>query len=260
MNLLLSQPILCAVIAAGFIWLMTSLGSAAVFFFRSFSPSLHTVILGFTSGIMLAACFWSLLSPAVELSRQRGEIPWLVATAGILSGVALLCLTQRLAEKIKNTPEHNPSFLLWLSVTLHNIPEGLAVGVAFGTLNASSDSAAFAAAFSVAVGIGIQNIPEGTAVSLPLRKHGHSRTKSFLWGVLSGAVEPIAAVTGAVLVVFSSAVLPFALSLAAGAMIYVVLQELIPEAARQSSAGSPQCMISATLGFVLMMILDIALG
>ncbi len=260
MNILQSQPILCAVIAAGFIWLMTSLGAAAVFFFRSLSPSLHTAILGFTSGIMLAACFWSLLSPAVELSRERGDIPWLVATAGITAGVALLSVTQRLTGKLKNAKGHNPSFLLWLSVTLHNIPEGLAVGVAFGTLNSSSDSAAFAAAFSVALGIGIQNIPEGTAVSLPLRKNGYSRTKSFLWGVVSGAVEPVAAVTGAVLVVFSSAILPFALSLAAGAMIYVVIQELIPEASLQSPAGSKLCMIFATLGFVLMMSLDVALG
>ena len=206
---------------------------------------------------MLAAAFWSLLTPAIELCREQGSPPWAVAAAGVLTGLLLLLFTERIAGKIRSQVTEDPSFLLWLSVTLHNVPEGLAVGVAFGTLNDSSPLSAFAAAFSVALGIGIQNIPEGTAVSLPMRRNGHSPKKAFLWGVLSGAVEPIAALAGAMLVVISSAILPFALCLAAGAMLYVTAGELLPQT---SASDSKEGAVWAILGFVLMMVLDLSLG
>lgn len=252
-------PLLCALGAACFIWLMTALGAMVVLFTPRLSPRFQVGALGLTAGIMLAACFWSLINPALALCQERSEPGWPVASCGVLAGAGFLMLTDWLLRRYKSQDKNSGSLLL-LSITLHNIPEGLAVGVAFGTLQGSYDPAALAAAFSVALGIGIQNIPEGAAVALPLRKSGLSSGKSFLLGLLSGSVEPLAAFLGATLVIFVNAILPFSLCFAAGAMLYVIVQEILPEAISQSPANSRLCLCSTLAGFVLMMILDVALG
>ena len=247
------HPLVYALFAAGFIWLMTCLGAGTVFFLREVSAPAQRGIFGLTAGIMLAACYWSLLEPAIAMAQQRHGPAWLTAAAGVSTGVAFLMAIDALSRR-KSRRQPSAASLLLLSVTLHNVPEGLAVGVAFGVLSEASSPAAFAAAFSVALGIGIQNIPEGTAVSLPMRKSGYSTKKSFFLGVLSGGVEPLAALTGATLVVLTDAVLPFALAFSAGAMLYVVWQEMLPQA-----TGRPGLLWTA-VGFVLMMSLDVALG
>jgi len=217
---------------------------------------------------MTAASFWSLLAPSIELSENLGYLPWLPPLIGFLMGGAFLKwidkilphlhigLEEEKAEGIHTT--WKKSLLLVLAITLHNIPEGLAVGVAFGAVGAGIPSATFAGAVALALGIGIQNFPEGAAVSVPLRREGLSRWKSFLYGQASGVVEPIAGVLGALLVTIMRPVLPFALSFAAGAMIYVVVEEVIPEA--QGSGNSDFATVGAMLGFAVMMTLDVALG
>jgi len=262
------NPIVQALAGTGFTWFLTAAGSGLVFFFKSINRRVLDSMLGFAAGVMVAASFWSLLAPAIEMAEDFPLPAWIPATVGfLLGGVFLwgvdkvlphlhLGLPMEEAEGIK-TSWHR-SVLLVLAITLHNIPEGLAVGVAFGALSAGLPSATLAGAVALALGIGIQNFPEGTAVSVPLRREGMSRLKSFWYGQLSGMVEPIAGVLGAVAVIAMRPILPYALAFAAGAMIYVVVEELIPEA--QMEQDTHAATIGAMLGFAVMMTLDVALG
>lgn len=261
-------PVTQAFLATMFTWAVTALGASAVFFFKSFNRKVLDVMLGFAAGVMIAASFWSLLAPAIEMSEAQGGIPWLTAASGFLAGGFFLFMLDKILPHIhplmpKNTKEGLPtqwhrSILLVLAITLHNIPEGLAVGVAFGALAHDLPSASLAGAIALATGIGLQNFPEGTAVAVPLRREGMSRLKSFWYGQLSGVVEPIAGVLGALLVIHVAPVLPFALAFAAGAMIFVVVEELIPEA-HQGGHGD-LATAGALIGFTVMMSLDVALG
>lgn len=263
-----SDPVLLALIATLFTWGVTALGAALVFFFKSINQTILNGMLGFASGIMIAASFWSLLSPAIEMAASMGVAPVIPALSGFLAGGAFLFLIDRLlphlhagletdqAEGIKTSWQR--SILLVMAITLHNIPEGLAVGVAFGAIGLAGSPATLGSAIALALGIGIQNFPEGAAVSIPLRREGMSRTKSFMYGQASGLVEPIAGVLGAFLVVMMQPILPYALAFAAGAMIYVVVEELIPEA--QQHGSSDYSTIGALIGFAVMMLLDVALG
>ncbi|MGI6004444.1 MAG: ZIP family metal transporter [Christensenellales bacterium] len=265
------HPFILVLIATGFTWGMTALGAAAVFFFKKINQKVLNAMLGFASGVMIAASFWSLLAPAIEMAERSTLPAWAVAAIGFLTGGAFLYLADKLLPHIHfGTPEGQAeglpstlrrSILLVFSITLHNIPEGMAVGVAFGAAARVMDVPAITAAFIVALGIGIQNFPEGAAVSVPLRREGLSRIKSFWYGQLSGLVEPIAGLLGAALVMYVEPILPYALAFAAGAMIYVVVEELIPEA---QTGGKHENTHLATLGcmigFAVMMILDVALG
>lgn len=257
-----------ALIATLFTWFVTALGAALVFFVSK-EPSQRFMdgMLGMASGVMIAASFWSLLAPAIKMS-EAGPLPaWVPALLGFLGGGVFLWLADKLlphlhpgmqqAEGIQTRWKRTT--LLVLAITLHNIPEGLAVGVAFGAAAAGLGDAKLAGAIVLAIGIGLQNFPEGTAVSMPLRREGFSRTRSFMWGQFSGMVEPIAGVLGAALVVFALPILPYALAFAAGAMIYVVVEELIPESQNHEHA-SDAATIGAMLGFAFMMTLDVALG
>ena len=262
------DPVLQALIATLFTWFVTAAGSGLVFVFKTINRKVLDSMLGFAAGVMIAASYWSLLAPAIEMAEASGGTPWVPAAVGFLLGGGFLWLVDKLlphlhlglpmaeAEGIK-TSWHR-SLLLVLAITLHNIPEGLAVGVAFGALAANLPSASFAGAVALALGIGIQNFPEGTSVSVPLRREGMSRLKAFWYGQLSGIVEPIAGVLGAVAVIVMQPILPYALAFAAGAMIYVVVEELIPEAQRESI--SDVATVGAMLGFTVMMTLDVALG
>ncbi len=263
-----SSPVIQALIATCFTWFVTALGSGLVFFFKTINRKVLDSMLGFAAGVMIAASFWSLLSPAIAMSEESGNLPWLAPLIGFLLGGAFLKLADSIlphvhigmptaqAEGVKTNWKR--SILLVTAITLHNIPEGLAVGVAFGAVAAGIPSATLAGATALAIGIGIQNFPEGAAVSIPLRREGLSRLKSFWFGQLSGVVEPIAGVIGAVAVLAMRPLLPYALSFAAGAMIYVVVEELIPEA--QSSGNSDFATMGTMLGFAIMMLLDVALG
>lgn len=262
------NPIILALVATLFTWGVTALGSAMVFFFKTINQKVLNSMLGFAAGVMIAASFWSLLNPAIEMAETSGQIPWVPALVGFLSGGAFLLLVDKLlphlhmglstdkAEGIKTSWQR--SVLLVLAITLHNIPEGLAVGVAFGALANNPDAGMLAGAIALAIGIGLQNFPEGAAVSIPLRREGLSRLKAFNYGQLSGIVEPIAGVLGAYLVLTVTPLLPYALSFAAGAMIFVVVEELIPES--QSGNETDLSTIGAMLGFATMMLLDVALG
>ena len=266
--LLKYNPILLALFATLFTWALTALGSAMVFFFKKINQKALNSMLGFAAGVMIAASFWSLLKPAIQMTEEQGGIPWVPAVTGFLAGGAFLLLIDSIlphlhlgrkrseAEGIKTSWKR--SILLVLAITLHNIPEGLAVGVAFGALASNPEAGALAGAIALALGIGLQNFPEGAAVSVPLRREGFSRWKAFNYGQLSGAVEPIAAVLGAYLVLLMKPMLPYALSFAAGAMIFVVVEELIPES--QSGNETDYSTIGAMLGFATMMLLDVALG
>ncbi|MEG0782465.1 ZIP family metal transporter [Carnobacterium sp.] len=266
------EPWQQALIGTLFTWGLTALGSALVFFFKDINRDVFNLMLGFASGVMIAASFWSLLDPALDMAEANGSIPWLVVGIGFAVGGLFLYLADKLLPHMHFGENHEveglPSnlrrtILLVFSITLHNIPEGLAVGVAFGAANQVSGSpeAGIAAALAVAIGIGIQNFPEGAAVSIPLRQEGLSRTKAFLYGQASGIVEPIAGVIGAILVTYVSSVLPYALAFAAGAMIYVVVEELIPEAQqKQTAKGAHYATVGVMVGFLIMMILDVALG
>lgn len=262
------NPVLLALIATGFTWLMTALGAAMVFLFTEIKPKMLNMMLGFAAGVMIAASFWSLLAPAIEMANADGKIAWLVAAVGFLAGGAFLWGADRLiphvhfgSTKSEGIPTHlKRSILLVFSITLHNFPEGLAVGVAFGALASGADTASVLAALGVAIGIGIQNFPEGAAVSIPLRREGLSRWKSFLYGQASGLVEPIAGVLGASLVIFMKPILPYALAFAAGAMIYVVVEELIPESQSGDHSATHLSTFGCMIGFAVMMILDVALG
>jgi len=266
--LLQFNPVLLALLATIFTWAVTAMGSSMVFFFRTLNQKVLNAMLGFAAGVMIAASYWSLLKPAIEISESNGGIAWLPALVGFLSGGAFLLLIDKLlphlhlglsidkAEGLKTSWQR--SVLLVLAITLHNIPEGLAVGVAFGALASNPDAGVLAGAIVLAVGIGLQNFPEGAAVSIPLRREGFSRIKAFNIGQLSGVVEPVAGVTGASLVLLITPLLPYALSFAAGAMIFVVIEELIPES--QTGNETDFSTIGAMLGFATMMFLDVALG
>jgi len=257
------NPLLQALVATLFTWGMTALGALAVFLRREPSRRFLDTMLGFAAGVMIAASFFSLLLPALELSGS-----WAKVTLGFLLGGAFLRGLDKLlphlhlgfpqeeAEGIK-TSWHR-AVLLVMAVTLHNIPEGLAVGVAFGAVNHGIPSASLSGAVALALGIGIQNLPEGMAVSVPLRREGLSPRRSFLYGQLSGAVEPAAALLGAALVLYALPLLPYALSFAAGAMIFVVVEEVIPES--QRAGYSDLATAGAMLGFAIMMALDLALS
>jgi ZIP family zinc transporter len=262
------SPILQALLATGFTWGATALGAAGVFFQKSINRKLVEAMLGFAAGVMIAASFWSLLAPAIQMSEEMGILPWMPAVVGFLLGGAFLWLIDKLlphlhqglpieqSEGIKT--QWQRGVLLVLAITLHNIPEGLAVGVAFGAVAAGLPAADLAGAVALAIGIGIQNFPEGLAVSMPLRSEGLSRLKAFMYGQLSGIVEPIAGVLGAAAVLIMRPILPYALSFAAGAMIYVVVEELIPES--QSGQSTDIATLGAMIGFAVMMLLDVASG
>jgi ZIP family zinc transporter len=265
---MLQSPVWQAFLATTFTWFMTALGAAMVFFFRTINKRALDLMLGFAAGVMTAASCWSLLQPAIEMSEASGAIKWVPPLVGFLLGGAFLLVADLLLphmhpggsapgpEGLKSTWRR--TILLVTAITLHNIPEGLAVGVALGAAAADMPQASIGAAIVLAIGMGLQNLPEGAATSIPLRREGMSRWKSFLWGQASGIVEPLAGVLGVLLTVRVQAILPYALAFAAGAMIYVVVEELIPEA--QSSGDSNIATIGAMLGFALMMVLDVALG
>jgi ZIP family zinc transporter len=262
------SPVTQAVYATLFTWGLTALGASFVFFFKTMNRAVFDGMLGFTGGVMVAASYWSLLAPAIELSENAGGTPWIPAALGFAGGALFLFGLDKVmphlhinfkkeeAEGMKT--DWHRSTLLVLAITLHNIPEGLAVGVLFGGVAAGFDGATLGGAVALAIGIGIQNFPEGMAVSMPLRRQGLSRWKSFNYGQLSAIVEPVAAAFGAWAVMTFQPILPYALAFAAGAMIYVVVEEVIPETQRDRYTDI------ATLGFIggfiVMMILDVALG
>lgn len=263
-------PTYQALVATIFTWFMTALGAGIVFFFKTINRKVLDGMLGFAAGVMIAASFWSLLAPAIEMAEHSGStLPkWFPATVGFLMGGFFLWAVDKVlphlhhgfktedAEGIKTSWQR--STLLVLAITLHNIPEGLAVGVAFGALAAELPSASLTGAMALAIGIGIQNFPEGAAVSVPLRREGMSRAKSFWYGQLSGLVEPVAGVLGAYAVVSMRPILPYALAFAAGAMIFVVVEEVIPES--QLAKNTDLATVGAMVGFAVMMTLDVALG
>ena len=251
-------------------WFITMLGAATVAFFKTANQKAMNAMLGFAAGVMIAASFWSLLQPAIEHAEKCSSLPaWLVATAGFLFGAVFMWASDKTVRAAQRKTGGTPSsekeglnriILLVLSITLHNIPEGLAVGVAFGALQAEPDPQSLLGAITIAVGIGLQNFPEGAAVSLPLRREGYSRRKSFLIGQASGMVEPAAGVFGALTVVHMQAVLPYALAFAAGAMILVAVHELIPECQQNKDVYPYFATMGIVAGFALMMLLDVALG
>lgn len=262
------EPVQQALIGTMFTWGVTALGASLVFFFKRINQIVLDGMLGFAAGVMIAASFWSLLAPAIEMSEEMGLSSWKPVAVGFLAGGLFLLLVDNLlphlhlgleksqAEGIKTSWQR--SVLLVLAITLHNIPEGLAVGVAFGAVAYGLPSASLAGAVALAIGIGLQNFPEGAAVSIPLRREGFSRAKAFLYGQASGVVEPISGVIGAAAVIYARPILPYALAFAAGAMIYVVVEELIPEAQRDHRTDIAT--IGCMLGFTVMMVLDVALG
>lgn len=260
-------PVIQALFGTLFTWFMTLLGAGVVFFFKKINRKVLDGMLGFASGVMIAASFFSLIAPAIEMAEASGKNSWMIAGIGFLSGCLFLFAADKLLPHMHSfgdsvRKEGQPSnwkksVLLVSAITLHNIPEGLAVGVAFGAVAANFEGATLAGAIALAIGIGIQNFPEGAAVSIPLRREGLSRTRSFFWGQLSGMVEPIAGVLGALAVLIFQPILPYALCFAAGAMIYVVADELIPEA---HSGHSDIATMGVVAGFLVMMILDVGLG
>jgi ZIP family zinc transporter len=262
------SPVLQALFATLFTWAVTALGAAFVFVNKTISRRLLVIMLGFAAGVMIAASFFSLLLPAIDMAEASGTPGWLPAVVGFLTGGAFLYGIDKLlphlhvgldmdqSEGIKTHWQR--SVLLVLAITLHNFPEGLAVGVAFGAVAAGVPSASLTSALALALGIGLQNFPEGMAVSMPLRGEGISRRRAFMLGQASGIVEPIAGVLGALAVITMQSILPYALSFAAGAMIYVVVEELIPESQRGESTDLGT--LGAMVGFAVMTFLDVALG
>ncbi len=259
--------ILWALVASIGTWALTALGAMIVVFFKKPNQSLLNIMLGFSAGVMIAASFWSLLQPAIERAEKLSATPpYIVVTIGFLLGSIFIWVSDKAvsAAVFKTKSSENTGFkriiMLVLSITLHNIPEGLAVGVAFGLLNKNNNINTLMSAISIAIGIGLQNFPEGAAVSLPLKREGYSRRKSFFYGQLSAVVEPIAAVIGAALVSFVEIILPFALSFAAGAMIIVAVHELIPECQQNKSEQPYTATMGIIMGFATMMLLDVMLG
>ena len=267
----MNHYVIMALVATLGTWFVTALGAAMVVFFASPNPKSLNIMLGFASGVMIAASFWSLLQPAIERAEDISDLPaYLVATAGFLLGALFMWASDKVvsfAQKKADIAEGKTNerlhriIMLILSITIHNIPEGLAVGVAFGALqNSGCGAENIMGAISVAVGVGLQNLPEGAAVSVPLRREGYSPKKSFLFGQASGMVEPIAGVLGAFLVVHVEIILPYALSFAAGAMILVAVHELIPECQKNQETQSYLATMGIVLGFAVMMLLDVMLG
>lgn len=262
------SPVWQALLAGLFTWALTALGSAMVFFFKEINKKVLNAMLGFAAGVMIAASFWSLLAPAIEMAEGGPLPPYIPAVIGFLGGGAFLMLVDRIMPHIHFGTNHEEgihtswkrSVLLVLAITFHNIPEGLAVGVAFGGLASGNEYMTLAGAISLALGIGLQNFPEGAAVSIPLRRENMGRGKAFMYGQLSGVVEPISAVIGAAAVVFIDPILPYALAFAAGAMIYVVAEELIPESRLGNEGEGDIATIGLMIGFAVMMLLDVALG
>lgn len=265
------SPILQGLLATMFTWGVTALGSGLVFFFKSVDRRILNTMLGFGAGVMVAASFWSLLNPAIELCTELGYSQIILPAIGFMAGGVFIILADKMMDKysygvITNTDErsedsvvkkYKKSILLVTAVTLHNIPEGLAVGVAFGGVAAGIPSASIGAAITLAIGIGLQNFPEGAAVSLPLRRDGLTVGKSFIYGQLSGLVEPIAGVLGVIAAITVRSMLPFFLAFSAGAMVAVVGAELLPEASIENKNLTT---IGLILGFITMMVLDVALG
>lgn len=261
-----THPVLGALYATLFTWGLTAAGASLVFFFKKIRRSWLDGMLGFTGGVMVAASFWSLLSPAIEMSEGDGFKKVLPSAIGFFLGAIFIYIIDKLlphihinfkkSEGIK-TPWRKTTLLV-LAITLHNIPEGLAIGVLFGGVYAGFEGASIASAVVLTIGIGLQNFPEGMAVSIPLRRHGISRRKSFFYGQLSAVVEPIAAVFGAIAVSFFTPILPYALAFAAGAMIFVVIEEVIPEA--QLDKYTDIATLGFIIGFIVMMCLDVGLG
>ena len=262
-------PIYSALIATVFTWVLTALGASFVFFFKTMNRGVLDPMLGFTGGVMVAASFWSLLNPAIEMSeRLYPGFSWMPAAVGFLAGAMFLFFLDKLTphlhinfgveEKEGMKTQLHKTTLLVLAITLHNIPEGLAVGVLFGAAAEGMPEASIAAAIALALGIGIQNFPEGIAVAMPLRRNGVSRLKSFWFGQLSAIVEPVAGVIGALAVIYMQPILPFAMAFAAGAMIYVVVEEVIPETQRDKFTD--RSVLGFIGGFLVMMVLDVALG
>lgn len=267
------HPAVQALIAGLFTWGCTIFGSAFVFFFKMVNQKLLDSMMGFAAGVMIAASFWSLLEPSLEYAQSSfGDWNWIPAASGFLFGgffirlidylVPHLHLDKMNVSEAEGVIQHqglSKSILLFLAITIHNIPEGLAIGVTFGAISSMADtSTALMGAIGLAIGIGLQNVPEGSALSLPIRGEGASRAKAFWYGAMSAVVEPIAAVFGAIFVLSMTAVLPYALAFAAGAMIFVVVEELIPES--QSNGNTDIATLSLMVGFVIMMVLDVALG
>lgn len=267
------HPAVQALIAGLFTWGCTIGGSAFVFFFKTVNQKLLDSMMGFAAGVMIAASFWSLLEPSLDYAESSyGDWNWFPAAIGFLAGGFFIRLIDYLVPHLHLDKAHvseaegviqhkglSKSMLLFLAITIHNIPEGLAIGVAFGAISSVADtSAALMGAIGLAIGIGLQNVPEGSALSMPIRGEGASRRKAFWYGSMSAVVEPIAAVIGAIFVLSMTAILPYALAFAAGAMIFVVVEELIPES--QSNGNTDIATLSLMAGFVIMMILDVALG
>jgi len=267
----MNNVVILALIATLGTWFITALGAATVIFFKKTNQKALNLMLGFAAGVMIAASFWSLLQPAIERAEIYLSVPaWLVVTIGFLSGAVFMWISDKVVSRarrradsaqLKSNERTNRIIMLVLSITLHNIPEGLAVGVAFGALHSGNISPeAIMGAVTIAVGIGLQNFPEGAAVSIPLRREGYSRGKSFFLGQASGMVEPIAGVIGALLVVYIQTILPFALAFAAGAMILVAVHELIPECQQNQKVHPYFATMGIVLGFAVMMLLDVMLG
>ncbi|MCI8777553.1 MAG: ZIP family metal transporter [Bacilli bacterium] len=258
------NPVIQALLATIFTWGVTALGALVVCFFKNVNKKVLNTILGFSAGIMIAASFWSLLSPAIDLSIELDYIAWLLPMIGFIVGGLFVLLSDRFLDKVlknknnlQNSASLKRSILLVSAITIHNIPEGMAVGVAFGGIASGVSGMTLIGAIMLAIGIGIQNFPEGAAVSLPLRNEGFSRTKSFMFGQASALVEPISAIIGVVLVLTIRGILPFLLAFAAGAMITVAARELLPESVKENKNLSTLGLI---VGFTIMMVLDVALG
>jgi ZIP family zinc transporter len=261
-------PVTQAFLATLFTWGVTALGASVVFFFREVNQKFLDAMLGFAGGVMIAASYWSLLAPSIAMAEEQGGPAWLPAVVGFLAGGAFLFGVDKLLPHLhvgadESEAEGVPtswrrSVLLVLAITLHNIPEGLAVGVSFGAAAAGLPGASLGAAVALGVGIGLQNFPEGVAVSAPLRREGMGRMKAFLYGQASGVVEPVSGVVGALFALSFRPVLPYGLSFAAGAMVFVVVEEVIPES--QRSGNTDLATIAFMVGFAVMMTLDVALG
>ena len=257
-----TPPVWMSLLASLFTWSVTALGAATVFFFKTIDRKILDVMMGFSAGVMIAASFWSLLSPAIELSETLGYIPWLWPAVGFFVGGLFVVGASKFLDKAVRFKDENKnksvkrSIMLVSSITLHNIPEGLSVGVAFGAMALDVPGCEVMGAALLALGIGIQNFPEGVSVALPLRREGIGRIKSFFYGQASGFVEPIASLMGFFLATAIRSILPFALALSAGAMICVVCSELIPEANEHKNLAVIGCIV----GFLVMMVLDVALG
>lgn len=262
------NPVIQALLATCFTWLMTAAGASVVLYFKTFKQKVLDGMLGFAAGVMIAASIWSLLVPAISLAEEMNLFPLVPATTGFLAGAFFIWgINKVLPHMHSGLREEKPegrksrlqrSVLLILAITIHNIPEGLAIGVAFGALAEGYASTTLGSAVALAIGIGLQNLPEGASVALPLKREGFSRRKSFFYGQLSGLVEPLAGLAGAAAVVFLRPALPYSLSFAAGAMLFVVIEELIPES--HANMNKDYATLGTITGFAVMMCLDVALG